>query len=226
MVIKHDFALRSSVRMALAGMLLASLAACGLQNPTVDTLINALPSGSPYAGLPSGFSYLALELDGRSAVMALGTRRVEGVAPFEDVTESWYNGQGEMLVLRNGRIHLAIGLAQEWRNNQSKPPQWRDVAASDFAIAWPRQLDRMPGYRFDVPEQITTRRIPTPKDAPKAVPPSAQWFADEVRSQTRQTRPWQFTQRFAVVDQRVVYSEQCVSETVCLKLRPLAVVEK
>jgi hypothetical protein len=226
-VIKPNFLLRSVARWLVVGIVLPCLTACGLQNPTFDTLLNVLPGGRDVsAGLNAGFTYLRVDLDSRSSVMALGSRRVVGEAPFEDVVEYWYNGQGEMLVLRNGRIHQVIGMAQEWRNNQSKPPRWNEVAATNFPNVWLRQLDRMPGYRFDATDQISTYRVEQPKNLPADVPAGAQWFADDVQSETRQAKPWRFTQRFAVLDQSVVYSEQCVSETICLKLRPLAKVDK
>ncbi len=203
----------------------ALLSGCGIQNPVIDTFLYALPGGRQFATLNQGYDYVVVEFEGQAAVMALGSRRIEGVTPFEDVFESWYNGQGEMLVLRNGRIYQAIGMAQELRSQEGKPPRWREVADSSFDVAWARQLDRMPGYRFAAQEQINTRKAPTPKGKFEGVGQDAQWFVDEVQSQTRQGRPWRFTQRFAVVNDRVVYSEQCVSESVCLKLRPINAVK-
>ncbi len=220
--------LRSSGRHELLGILLClifgALSGCGIQNPVIDTLRYALPGGRQFVDLQPGIEYLVVEFDGHASVMALGSRRVEGVASLEDVVESWYNGQGEMLVLRNGRIYQSIGMSQELRHQDAHPPRWRELAQSSSKVTWVRQLDRMPGYRFENEEQITTGAIPTPNEKIDGVSPSAQWFMDEVESQTRQARPWRFTQRFAVLNDSVVYSEQCVSETVCLKLRPLGMV--
>lgn len=205
---------------------LVGLSACGIQNPVIDTLMYAFPGGRQFAELRSGVEYLVVELDGKASVMALGRRHVQGEASFEDVTESWYNGQGEMLVLKNGRIQLAIGMAQEWRRNESKPPRWREVMASGAQQVWWRELDRMPGYLFDRHDEIATRRIDPPKQKPKHVSNAAVWVEDIVKSQTSQGRPWQYVQKFAVVGEQVVYSEQCISEAVCIKLQPLGVVGK
>lgn len=213
-------------RAAVAACVLFGLVACGVPNPVVETLRYALPGGRQFAELRAGQAYLVVELEGRASVMALGSRRVEGTPPFEDVTEYWYNGQGEMLVLKNGRIHLAIGMAQEWRSNVSQPPRWREAFTPGGVHTWGRQLDRMPGYRFGSQDEIATGPIERPSNTPDGVSADAQWVGDVVQSHTRYARPWQYTQRFAVLNDRVVYSEQCVSEAVCLKLRHLGAVEQ
>ena len=213
------------LRMIALVVLSLCVSACGIQNPVIDTLMYSLPGGRQYAELRPGIEYLVVELDGRASVMALGSRRVDGLAPFEDVTEYWYNGQGEMLALKNGRIHQAMGMAQEWRSNESKPPRWRE-AMPNVLQTWVRRLDRMPGYRYAGQDEITTGLIDSPQKRPDGVPADVRWVGDVVRSQTREAKPWQFTQKFALLDDRVVYSEQCISEAICLKLRPLGRVEK
>ena len=67
---------------------------------------------------------MAIEFEGRASVMALGSREIQGRGLEEVVTERWYNAKGEMLVLKNGRIDTAFGMATEWRSNESTPPSW------------------------------------------------------------------------------------------------------
>lgn len=204
----------------------AFVAGCAVQNPAWDTFLYVFPSYRQYAQVQPGVEYLVVELDGRAAVMALGSRRVQGQAPHTVVTERWYNANGEMLMLQNGRIQEVMGMSQEWRNQESKPPTWQAVSEADFREEWTRKLDVMPGYRYGQIDRIITGKIAALRGVSNDVPANAQWFADMVESQTRTGQPWQFMQKFAVVDGKVVYSEQCVSESICLKIRPMGVVIK
>ena len=183
-----------------------------------------LPGGKQYATVVAGYEYIAVEFEGRASVMALGSREVQGSGPEQIITERWYNAKGEMLVFKNGRIDTALGMAVEWRSNESSPPSWQSVSDDRYRTRWTRTLSIMPGYRFNQTDQVITGRI-EPVSVP-SVPTTAEWFADEVTSRDREGRPWHFIQRFAVRDQRVVYSEQCLSPQICFKLRPLGLIGK
>ncbi len=156
--------------------------------------------------------------------MALGERSLVVVAPNVARHEYWYTGQGEMLYLRNGRIQEAKGFTQEWRGQTSSPPEWADLLQSNRAISWRRQLDVMPGFRYNLVDHITTYNLPTPKQLPESVPTNALWIGDSVESKIENGRPWRFEQKFALEQGVVVYSEQCLAPELCFKLRTLGVV--
>lgn len=202
----------------LAVVLLAQ--GCRSSNPVYDTLTHMLPWSKQYASLLPGFEYLWVSVDGRASVMALGTRETQG----NEVHEHWYTGQGEMLYLVNGRIQQALGLTHELRHQTGKPPTWVELGQSPKGVQWTRQLDVMPGYRLGVQEYVVSSTIPEPSRLPDDVPPRAQWYVESVSSTNANGLPWRYEQRFARVNDRVVYSEQCLAPALCLKLRPLGVV--
>ena len=171
-----------------------------------------------------GFEYLAVSLDSRASVMALGERTVQGSGDSRHVHERWYTGQGEMLYVVDGRIQQALGFTHEWRGQTSTPPAWEAVLHNSRELSWRRMLDVMPGYRYNLIDNITTYKTAVPKRLPEGVSPQAQWVADLVSSKGDDGLDWWYVQKFAVLDGRVVYSEQCVAKTLCLALRPLGVV--
>lgn len=209
-----------------------TLQGCRGSNPVYDTLTNVLPWSQQYANLQPGFEYLWVSVDGKASVMALGARETRGNA----VHEHWYTGQGEMLHLVDGRVQQALGFTHELRQQTGAPPAWGSFAAqlgqvsmkdqtqSTKDVVWTRQLDVMPGYRFGVQETVVSRTVAEPARLPEGVPANAQWVADEVRGKKANGLPWVYAQRFALANNRVVYSEQCLAPAVCLKLRPLGVV--
>ena len=211
-------------RFYFASALIAGLQGCGIQNPALDTFMYVLPTHRQYAEVKPGVEYLRVDLDGRVALMALGSREVKGLKPHEQITERWYNAQGEMLVLKNGRIQEVIGMTREWRHQESSPPSWADVSAAQFREEWVRQIDAMPGYQYGQIDQIVTGMIGPIKVADLDISNQAQWFADVVTSKTSRGEAWWYLQKFAVLDGRVIYSEQCIAEGVCFKLKPMGVV--
>jgi hypothetical protein len=169
--------------------------------------------------LVPGIPYLSVKAHGNQAYMALGYRDVlvqNGKSVLED---TWYSGQQEMLVLRDGRIHRVIGMTHEWRRQESQPPAWASVQAQP--TRWQRQRDVMPGYRIAVRDVIETRAISPPRFS-ASWPAGAQWFQDDVTSSHPDGRPWRYTQRFVWHPQQgVLYSEQCIAPEVCLTLSPV-----
>lgn len=203
---------------------LAVLALLGCRsNPTFDTFTTLLPWGKQYAQVQPGIEYLWVSLDGRTSVMALGERKLLPGKDAFDVREYWYTGQGEMLYLLNGRIQQAHGFISEWRAQKSSAPAWAEVLQSPREWPWQRQLDIMPGYRYGVVETVTSSRVQVPKHLPEGVTSQAQWVAETISSKGHDGQEWWYLQKFAVLNDRVVYSEQCVDKSLCLKMRPLGV---
>jgi len=214
---------RLSAANLLAVMMFANLSGCTTTNPVIDTFTTLLPWRAQYADIKPGFEYLVVELDGKASVMALGSRDLLGQGDFALTNEYWYNGQGEMLHLQNGRILQAIGMTLEIRRQEGKVPAWRDIDNASRPLSWVRELDVMPGYRFSLKETLISYRTTAPASSPKEVAGEVIWIADEVSSTNEQNKPWRYKQLFALQNGKVVYSEQCIASSLCLKLRPLMV---
>ncbi len=183
-----------------------------------------LPQGKQINIYQPGFEYLSISVDGRASVMALGERTVQSTGNSRQVHERWYTGQGEMLLVVDGRIQQAIGFTHEWRGQTSTPPTWASLLQSSREVSWRRSLDMMPGYRYNLTDNITSYKTTPPKRLPEGVSPQAQWVADLVASKGDDGLAWWYLQKFAMLDDRVVYSEQCIAKALCLALRPLGVV--
>jgi hypothetical protein len=171
-----------------------------------------------------GYEYLLIEIDGRKTAMALGHRQELVEAGELKVHEHWYSGQREMIHMVNGRIHTALGLTVEWRRQRSSPPNWGALSDSKATTIWHRELDIMPGYRYGQTDRIETQVGTAPPGAP-AQAGGTQWFSDHVRSPLALDGNWVYKQHFAVVQGRVVYSEQCLSPSVCFKFKHLGLVQ-
>lgn len=206
------------------------LSACQGVNPVLDTVGVLFPSSAPSAHHQSGFEYLKASDGGHGVDLALGWRKTDGLA----VHEYWYSGQREMLHLLNGRLFNVIGAKQELRvQSPVNPaaPSWQAITAakqskaSGGALVWSRTRDLQPGYRYGVVEYITSRQI-KPTDTQRELASSAAvWFEDQVESKTKDGQVWRYKELFAVVDNRVVYSLQCVGPDLCLRLQPLGVIK-
>ena len=203
--------------------LLLCLSGCQTANPTLDTLLTLLPSKEPALMVDRGFEYLLIEIDGRKTAMALGSREMLVQQGHSEVHERWYSGQREMIHMVNGRLHTAIGLTVEWRQQRSSPPTWEAVGHKGASLNWTRVLDIMPGYRFGHAEHIQTQASSAPKGIP-TLPHGTSWFSDSVRSPQPMGEDWVFAQYFAIHQGRVVYSEQCLAPRVCFKFQSLGLV--
>lgn len=164
------------------------------------------------------YEYMQLAVSGWYSLMALG-RRDRTAVPQYGEDEYWYSPLGEMLHSRDGRLWRVLGMTTEWRGQQAQAPAWSDVPAAGQELSWVRKVDRMPGYRWAEVDRIRTRRLLTPPSvAAHRTWPQAQWFEDEVQAFDAVGLPWQYTQRFAVWQGRVMYSEQCIARDLCLSM--------
>jgi len=198
-----------------------ALAACQGFNPVVDTFANLMPKGAADSAYQPGLEYLQVSLDGRSSAMALGYRQTKGL----DVHEHWYSGQREMLHLVNGRVVEVQGMTHELRKQSDKVPNWHDLAESKRPLVWSRSKDLMPGYRYGQVEYIISQWIEPTAQEVALVNQPAQWFIEQVKSKTADGREWLYKEIYAVVNNQVIYSEQCVAPELCVTLRPLGMVK-
>jgi hypothetical protein len=182
----------------------------------------------PIDQLQKGYEYAFINSANTPAVMVLG-ERIKGTTPSGEYTdEYWYSATGELIVLRDGRFHTMFGLPTEWRDNRSAPPAWSSFESQAATQRWVRTRDEMPHYRYGLQDQITTTVLPEPpKLEAKALElsppkgPQVRWVEDQVKTSNADGTPWAFTQRFALENKQVVYSEQCISPTLCFRFRKI-----
>lgn len=168
-------------------------------------------------------SYLRARLDGRTAYLVLGYREPSS----EGDTEVYYSSQGEVVKLRHGRLVGTAGLPLDWREVRHKgAPAWATlVAAHDAApptpVVYSRERDEMPGYRFGVRDEVIVRASEAPAGRAPVPESALRWFEETSRPLSTASMPLP-TARYAVLASatgpRVVYSEQCLSPTMCLTL--------
>lgn len=214
-------------RFVFLGVVLWLLASCAAQpsswlGPAGDAVVYAVrPLPAPLiAPLPKGVEALQVAVGGRQTLMVLGQRRPAPGDAIQD--EFWYSAQAELLHLQDGRLWRAVGMTTEWREQRSHAPAWADVPADGQAVVWRRKVNRMPGYRWEEEDRVSTRRL-LQAPADKATQwPQAQWFVDEVLTHNAAGGRWQHAQRFAVLQGQVVYSEQCIAPDLCLMLTRIA----
>lgn len=216
-----------AVPLIFVATLLSACQATNGINPVLDTGSLLFPSSDFSAHYQQGFEYLLVDHDGHKAAMALGSRQSDGPV----LHEYWYSGQREMLHLQNGRLHNVLGMTQEVRAQTTTTPSWQAITEATAnttgggALVWSRTRDVQPGYRYGVVEYIISKQIEPTKAQQAAAGQPAVWFEDQVKSKTQDGKAWLYTELFAVVNSRVVYSQQCVGPELCLSLKPLGVMK-
>jgi hypothetical protein len=190
----------------------------GATGHTLQHAIRDKPGAAPDRFLP-GYDYLLIDVQGRQAVMALGSRQTTAT-PQGDVTdEYWYSGDKEMLHLRNGRIQKLVGATTEWRDSRGSPPPWASLQAGQPAKVWLRERDEMPHYRYAIQDRISTQAIAAAPSGRHLQNQPVQWVQDHIETTNPQGQRWSFEQLFALQGKQVIYSEQCISPELCLRLR-------
>lgn len=214
-MIRHTFTTQI-VRYAM----LVLLAGCQGFNPVIDTAGHFWAGKAQKDIFSPGFEYLEVEWQGRKAAMALGYRETKGA----QVSEHWYSGQGEMIKLVNGRVVQVLGMTKEIRNALGAPPVWADLLEHRSPVVWSQTKEVMPLYRYGLREFFLSQQS-TPAAADKAIASEATaWVIEEVKSKNEKGTPWIYQQKFALLGDKVIYSEQCFAPEMCFKLRPLGVV--
>lgn len=174
------------------------------------------------APLNPAFRYLRVEVAGRPpALLVLGY--VD--AHHQGEIEVWYSARGEVIKLQGGRIVATAGLETDWRavRFEQAPPMWPE--ALDHSTTFERTRDVMPGHRFGIREQVSLRtwRGSPPAGLPAVLAPMSgaalQWF-QETTPETAQLplAPAWYAVGMRDGQRSVVYSEQCLSPALCLRL--------
>lgn len=195
--------------------ILLFIAGCQNANPgyaTLKALISPVESR-----FDASYDYISIQSVTSNGRMILGYRQIQQ----GKLIEHWYTGAGEMLETADGRIYKALGTTSEIRRNIGQTPSWQAVSESLVPIKWRRSLDIMPGYRFGIEEKITTRML-TENDIPVILSIKQRglvWYQDVVESTDIHGLPITYIQLFALKDKQIVYSEQCISELLCMHIQ-------
>ena len=203
------------------GLVLATIAlgACSLvgHTPVTRTLFEAIPGlgkGVDDTPLNPNLRYLRVTTRGRTALMVLGY--VEPSAAGN--VEVWYSSEAEVLRLQNGRIVGTGGLETDWRAvRHFSLPAWKDLSGRATVI-YRRERDEMPGYRFGIEEAVSLYPVRPPNNA-KLVRLPAQdlrWYEETVQGQPDGLPSARYGLNEKSGEPRVIYGEQCLSQTFCL----------
>jgi hypothetical protein len=199
----------------LAALGLAGLTAC-IHTPFSLTMAEAFSKGPKLKALTLNpqLRYLRVSTQGRNALMVLGYEDPTDSGPIE----TWYSREGEVLRLQNGRMVGTAGLTVDWQSVRYKGlPAWAEMAGGQVA-EFERQRDEMPGYRFNVADQLVLRPVPPPANAALEGLNAADlvWYEETVM---RPNGPLP-SARYALRDKdgvrTVVYGEQCLSAQFCM----------
>lgn len=139
--------------------------------------------------------------------------------------EVWYSAKREVIKTQNGRIVGTSGLDVDWRSVRftTIPPTWDALTQASYTLT--RVRDEMPGYRYDVADQLTLSRVTgvpsivLPSSLPLEVAKSYDWFRESpLGAKSGLPDSWYALEK---VDGKyqVAYSYQCLSKQLCLNLQ-------
>ena len=223
--------LRERFLLLLPFLLALSLTGCQTTSGQLGAIEDAwkltfAPSKIDTSSLPKQYEYLLIHGGVKPTLMGLGKRTQTNTPQGLVEDEYWFSAQGELLVLRNGRIHTVFGLPVEWRSNQSSPPTWQQTIDSQQVTSWARVRDELPNYRFGISDKIHTTLLASPPkldsiaiDLAPASNSQLQWIQDTIETSNDKGQRWVFKQVFAIERNLMVYSEQCISPKYCLRIQ-------
>jgi len=207
----------------LAALLMAlpGLAGCQSTADPVWEMLRAVVSGGKNPtgeGLDPRVDFLRVTSRQRVAFFALGY-----VEPNpRGAIEVWYSAEYETLRLQNGRV---VGLSEtlaEWREVRlPELPTWPELLSRESPYQWTRLRDVMPGYQFNLRDELQLRPITVPAKSSLVglEAASLSWFEERMTSTSAGAEPLT-PARYAVRRVNdgavVVYGEQCISADLCL----------
>ena len=207
---------KSRSLIVLAGAVIVS--ACTTGSGAIFAAAQGAISGSQAkviaAPLDPRFRYLRLTAFGQTVYPVLGF--VDGNV------DVWYSSSGEVIRLRNGRVSETAGLPTDWRDVVAlNAPQWSGLATQP--TGYQRSRDVLPGYHFALVDEVKVRSIDAPSSTALAgvAPSKLQWFEEvSITNDDRLGLPVaRFGVDMSVTPPKVVYSEQCLSNTLCLQMQ-------
>jgi hypothetical protein len=146
--------------------------------------------------------------------------------------ETWYSANREVIKTQNGRIVGTAGLETDWVAVRFpvQPQGWETVPQG--GAAFQRERDQMPGYRYGVQEMLRIKPLATapvdhlPASLPLPLAGTYRWFMEESTAAAESALPsaWYAWGQHRGM-QSIVYSEQCLSPKLCLKMQRWPVLE-
>lgn len=212
--------MKSRIWSFAGAILLLALAGCQSgPSPTLD-MFKAIwgGSGGSGAGLDPRLAYLRVTAKGRAAFVLLGYVEPHPQGPVE----VWYSGELETLRLQNGRLVGLSGSSGEWHGVRlPELPSWTDLLAHEGAFRWQRQRDVMPGYRFNLRDELQLRAIAPPRQSALVGLDGAglRWFEERMITTSIPSEtlpPARYALQVSPGGAEVVYAEQCVTPDFCL----------
>ena len=219
------------MKLFLMVLCIVCLQACTTQYSLLPRVVGALQTRSVVPGddghIPTApnlaYRYMRVDIEGRTTALM--------VLAFEDVTPSgavevWYSASGQMIKTRNSRVIATSGLDVNWVKVVYQPsiPPWN--ISNGHSVEYTRQRDEMPGYRFAIVDQLKLVSVNKVPDItlPQSLPPNKastyQWFQESgTPSHASALPPSWYAWGMHRGQATVVYSEQCLSSTFCLKLQ-------
>jgi hypothetical protein len=172
--------------------------------------------------LNPSYRYLRVSVKGlASALLVLGYVDHD---PQGDI-EVWYSAEHEVVKTQNGRIVGTSGLPMDWRSVRftDAPPAWDSLTQASSTLT--RVRDEMPGYRYDIADQLTLSRmagvpsIVLPASLPLDIAKRYQWVREsQSGAQPGLPDSWYALEKVDGKSQ-VAYSYQCLSKQLCLNLQ-------
>lgn len=169
------------------------------------------------------YRYLLVQVEGRApAFLVLG---YVDAHPQGDI-EVWYSSKKEVIKIQNGRIVATVGLEVDWSGVRylPAPPSWPESLSAQRV--YQRQRDEMPGYRYAITDKIEStvwRGSPLiiwPDSFPRKPVEPYTWIREvTLQSNEHALPPAWFAWGVYQGKPAVVYSEQCLSPSFCLKLQ-------
>lgn len=221
----------SRCRWLLSLLVIVDLLGCASGSAPIVAVLSGVAADKLGAGEKSvipakpdlAFRYLRIEVEGRAAaLLVLGYLDAD---PQGEI-EVWYSSQREVIKTQHGRIVGTAGLETDWRAVKfpSPPPAWTEVPSQGGI--YQRLRDEMPGHRYAVADHIEFKPWPgvpaikLPASLPGDQARTYSWFREAtLNTATRPLPPAWFAWGMHRGQPTVVYSEQCLSATFCLKLQ-------
>lgn len=177
-----------------------------LFTPSQELVVNKNPQ----------YRYLNVQLQDIPAIFVLGYIDPTPQGPVE----VWY-GRGVTLNLLNGRLISFVGegdFIKQWPRVTMNYPY--DLATIEREQIYTRTRDEMPGYRFNIKEEVLVKPLP---QAPKKVPAHLKtsdvfWFQEEAMSMdgSRSTLHSHYAIKKSAQGSEWVYGQQCLAPGYCL----------
>ena len=166
--------------------------------------------------LLAGYEYLRVSASEHTILMVLGYAEETASGRLE----TWYSRSGQVLRLKDGRVHSTMGFPVDWTAVRYEAlPSWGEVLRRP-RVPFVRYRDETPGYRVDVFDIVAIRAV----QAPKATqlrgwnPAQLQWFEESTERELAENRPP--SARYALNTSNgqatLIYSEQCLAQGFCL----------